>query len=419
MKTKHFFLMSLLVIGTGVTTVSCGNDDPAGTENNNGGGGSNSDNGSNGSGDITTEQAQNYNYTAEESKAWGNYAANVALLLNNDAETLYNEWNTSFAANFKAGKGDYKSTSECIQQIIDGCVDIANEVGTSKIGDPYNKYKSGKTTEALYAVESWYSYHSRDDYKNNILSIANSLAGKRFAADNFTNVNPATDAAENSIYRVAIGKAALKDKMEAVWNNTVAAWKAIDAIPDPFRNNIGDAKVSVAMDACEALSNSLENIKVILNENLSTDEATKIVATYVDDVVMPTYKDLKEENAKLYKAVLAFQQNPTQATCNAACEQWLAARAPWETSEAFLFGPVAKKGLDPNMDSWPLDAVAIVNLLKSQKWSEMEWDGEFVENEDGEPENPKATAIEAAQAVRGFHTLEFLLFQNGNPRTIK
>ena len=47
----------------------------------------------------------------------------------------------------------------CIEQIIDGCVDIASEVGETKIGDPLDKYNAGKVTEALYAVESWYSWH--------------------------------------------------------------------------------------------------------------------------------------------------------------------------------------------------------------------------------------------------------------------
>ena len=42
----------------------------------------------------------------------------------------------------------------------------------------------------------------------------------------------------------------------------------------------------------------------------------------------------------------------------AAALLWITAREPWETSEAFLFGPVADKGLDPNMDSWPLDVDA-------------------------------------------------------------
>lgn len=62
------------------------------------------------------------------------------------------------------------------------------------------------------------------------------------------------------------------------------------------------------------------------------------------------------------------------------------------------------------MDSWPLDAIGIANLLKSQNWSEMEWNGPYDEDN---------KAIEAAQSLRGYHTLEFLLFKNGVPRTVK
>lgn len=56
----------------------------------------------------------------------------------------------------------------CIEQIIDGCIDIATEVGETKIGDPLDKWNAGLKTEALYAVESWYSWHSREDYSNNM-----------------------------------------------------------------------------------------------------------------------------------------------------------------------------------------------------------------------------------------------------------
>ena len=83
------------------------------------------------------------------------------------------------------------------------------------------------------------------------------------------------------------------------------------------------------------------------------------------------------------------------------------AREPWEKSEAFLFGPVDALGLDPNMDSWPLDQVAIVNILNSGNFDDLNWT-------DGESDDE----IEAAQNVRGFHTLEFLLFKNGEPRTV-
>ena len=57
------------------------------------------------------------------------------------------------------------------------------------------------------------------------------------------------------------------------------------------------------------------------------------------------------------------------------------------------------------MDSWPLDQNAIEQLLKSQNWKELEW-------KEGDDEKK----VEAAQNVRGFHTLEFLLFKDGNPR---
>lgn len=138
-------------------------------------------------------------------------------------------------------------------------------------------------------------------------------------------------------------------------------------------------------------------------------EYDAIINQYVDEVVMPTYADLKAKNTALYNAVLAFGSNPSNSGFQAICDAWLAAREPWESSEAFLFGPVADYGLDPNMDSWPLDQVAIVQMLESQKWNEMEWTGEY--NEDDE-------AIASAQNVRGFHTLEFLAFRDGKARTL-
>lgn len=59
------------------------------------------------------------------------------------------------------------------------------------------------------------------------------------------------------------------------------------------------------------------------------------------------------------------------------------------------------------MDSWPLDQVAIVNHLKNGNLGDLDWaDGD---NDD---------KVEAAQNIRGFHTLEYLLFKNGNPRKV-
>lgn len=285
----------------------------------------------------------------------------------------------------------------CVEQIIDGCMDIANEVGNAKIGDPYDLFKSGKTTEALYAVESWYSWHSIDDYSNNILSIRNAYFGTR-------NGNKAT----HSLATLIEGNNASLDKQ--VRDAITAAHDAIQNIPAPFRSNIGAPEVQTAMQACNDLEEVLGNLKGYLQRTSAVngnDVLQPILSTYVNDVVLPTYKSLVDANTALYQAAQKFAQSPSDANFKAACEAWFDAREPWETSEAFLFGPVDALGLDPNMDSWPLDQEAIVNILNSGKFDDLTWS-------DGDSDDE----IEAVQSVRGFHTMEFLIFKNGQARTL-
>lgn len=166
MKKKLFLAMSLQ-LGLFVTT-SCSDDD----------------NNDNNNGNPTINSNYDLAYTAENATAWGNYMMRVAELLRDDAATLYADWNdsynggASYASIFKSHNNDtYGSALSCIEEIIDGCVTIADEVGDNKLGDPYDLYMQGNTTEALYAVESWYSWHSRDDYTNNIWSIRNAYFG--------------------------------------------------------------------------------------------------------------------------------------------------------------------------------------------------------------------------------------------------
>jgi hypothetical protein len=114
------------------------------------------------------------------------------------------------------------------------------------------------------------------------------------------------------------------------------------------------------------------------------------------------------KNEALLKSVEALRAKPSNEAFNNAANAWLEAREPWETSEAFLFGPVSKFNLDPNMDSWPLDQVQIVNVLTTGDYSQLTWNP-------GQSEE----AIQTAQNTRGYHTLEYLLFKDGKPRTVK
>ena len=186
-------------------------------------------------------------YNESNKTAWAQYMRNTATLLVEDAQTLYDAWNNGYAATFKSHNGgDFTSGISCIEQLIDGCVDIAGEVGEAKIGEPYDLYVSGKTTEALYAVESWYSWHSRDDYTNNIYSIRNAYYGSRNGQINANSLSTL----------VAKYNADLDTKVKNAIND---AAKAIQAIPQPFRNNINSAEAAAAMDACAELSDVLEN----------------------------------------------------------------------------------------------------------------------------------------------------------------
>lgn len=343
--------------------------------------------------------AEDTEVTAENVANWTAYATRVAALLEQDAATLYADWNESykggeaFALQFKSHKAPYTSAESCVEQIIDGCIDIAGEVGTAKIGEPRNLWENGRYTEAVYAVESWYSFHSIDDYANNIRSIQNAFNGSRDGVEAERSIASYLKTRDAELYRAT--KAAIATAIDA-----------IESMAAPFRSHIGNNSVLAAQDACADLDNLLTvRLKSFIANHDDEEAYSAIVDRYVDAVVLPTYKELADNNKALHEAVLALRAQPSSANFRAAAQAWMKARAPWETSEAFLFGPVDEEGLDPNMDSWPLDQAAITNILRTGKLGDLDI-------EDGASDS----RIEAAQNVRGFHTLEYLLFKDGQPR---
>lgn len=271
-------------------------------------------------------------------------------------------------------------------------------MGESKIGDPRDKWENKKYTEAVYAVESWYSFHSIQDYSNNIRSIQNAFNCTYKGAQGSHSI---------ASYLKANGQSEFANQVNAA---ITAAITSIEGMAAPFRSHIGNPSVIKAMEACNNLKSVLKTLKAKVESFEGEAELKAIVADYVDVVVLPTYKDLRDANANLHTAVQNLAASPSNANFEAAATAWMAARQPWEMSEAFLFGPVDELGLDPNMDSWPLDQDAIKNVLASGDFSGLDWKGDFDEEDEG---------IAEAQSIRGFHTLEFLLFKNGQPRRIE
>lgn len=191
------------------------------------------------------------------------YLQNVCSKLLTDTKSLYQAWNNglgteevpiAFGQEFKShNTARFGSAAVVIGTIIDGCMDIASEVGDAKIGEPHNLYVSGQTEKGLYAVESWYSWNSLTDYTNNIVSIENSylggIEGSRNSSGALSTLVASYDQALDVEIRAKI----------------TAAKTAINAIPAPFRNSLGNtSKVQAAMDACSELQLSLKKIKAAL-----------------------------------------------------------------------------------------------------------------------------------------------------------
>ena len=141
-----------------------------------------------------------------------------------------------------------------------------------------------------------------------------------------------------------------------------------------------------------------------------TNKAQKeaIVKQYFNHTVYPTYAQLAEKTAALVGNLETLKGSMTQANVNAATATFLEARKWWEMSEAFLFGAASDFGIDPHIDSWPLDEDAFNNLMASPNMIAM-----LANDEDG-----MVAGEQLGNALLGFHGIEYILFREGQPRNV-
>jgi hypothetical protein len=140
--------------------------------------------------------------------------------------------------------------------------------------------------------------------------------------------------------------------------------------------------------------------------NKTTKEA--IVKQYLNHTVYPTYTNLANEAEKLVGNLEALKASQTQANVNVAAATFIEARHWWEMSEAFLFGAASDFGIDPHIDSWPLDEDAFNNLMVSPNMI-----AALATDEDG-----TVAGEQLGNALLGFHGIEYILFRDGQPRNV-
>ncbi len=111
-----------------------------------------------------------------------------------------------------------------------------------------------------------------------------------------------------------------------------------------------------------------------------------------NNVIVETYKELASKASTLFDLVTDLKNNQSTSNLDNAKNGWRNTRSPWEKSEGFLFGPVDTDGIDPAIDSWPVNVQDLNNVLSSTNALTESYINGLI----GE--------------LKGFHTIEFLLW---------
>jgi len=122
-----------------------------------------------------------------------------------------------------------------------------------------------------------------------------------------------------------------------------------------------------------------------------------VLTTEANDVITETYQDLFNNSTSLRVAVESLTIGDEDVLVEVR-EAWAATRSPWEKSEGFLYGPVDSEGIDPAMDSWPVNVNDINAILSS--------DQEITSD-----------LLESNNEARGFHTIEYFVWGLNGQKT--
>ena len=140
-----------------------------------------------------------------------------------------------------------------------------------------------------------------------------------------------------------------------------------------------------------------------------------ITDQYVNNVIFPIYQSLASQTSTLFDQLVEakgkFRAGTlTQGDIDKLCNTFIAARSAWEQSESFLYGAATDFGIDPHIDTWPLDRTALAKALSS---------AEIIEDLDDLDEGgiDNARALVGEQQL-GFHGIEFIIFRNGKNRSL-
>ncbi|MDE6006177.1 MAG: hypothetical protein K2G67_01305 [Muribaculaceae bacterium] len=215
--------------------------------------------------DGNASQVHSLNYTPEEMEYLVAVADDLCLQcvcleacwagienISEEKRTLLKDEGLNYGENYgremiNAGSAGsrFKTYQEAAEEIVQGCIDIADEVGNTKIGRPH----LGSSQEDKNYIESPYSLNSIEDFADNIRSIRNSYEGASGSSHSVSEYIKSKNPEIDTRVRAAIDEAI----------------KAIEAIPEPFAKHATGSLSEAAMQASGArLVSALEEAMGIL-----------------------------------------------------------------------------------------------------------------------------------------------------------
>ena len=144
------------------------------------------------------------------------------------------------------------------------------------------------------------------------------------------------------------------------------------------------------------------------------EEALKaVVSDFADKTVIPTYQGMADAAMQLHGLCIDIRSKKqagtlTTADVEAACQAWKLARDYWEKSEAFLWGAATDFGIDPHIDTWPLDLTGLKEALTNTAQIA------GLAGEDGDV----YAGEKLGPTLLGFHGIEYVLFWEGEHRNV-
>ncbi len=113
-------------------------------------------------------------------------------------------------------------------------------------------------------------------------------------------------------------------------------------------------------------------------------------------IITASYLDLDNRVDALRIALASLEANPSSGNLEAARQAWRDARLPWEQAECFEIGVTSTKHYSVKIDAWPVNSTDLNNLLTNN----VPLSKTYLDAQDG--------------TLKGFHTIEFLLFGTGS-----